>query len=213
MSSVKNLKFQPSYDFEQSMNQKGYKKIAGVDEAGRGPLAGPVVAAACFIPNDVYIEDLVECKQLTPLRRESLFAAITNDPQIEYGVGIVSHQEIDTINIYQATILAMNQAVKNLPNKPDFLLVDGLELKGEIPCLKIIKGDEKSFSIAAASIIAKVTRDRLMCEYHEKWPYYGFESHKGYGTKKHIEAIKEHGPCPIHRMSFAPLKTSTTPPP
>lgn len=192
---------------EDAANEKGYRNIAGVDEAGRGPLAGPVVAAACIIPSDVWIEGINESKKVTPNKREVLYEHITSHPDIKHGVGVVSSQEIDRINIYQATIVAMLQAVENLLSPPDYLLVDGLQLNHQkIPSQKIIRGDEQSHSIAAASILAKVIRDRLMMEYHKQWPQYGFDSHKGYGTKKHLAAIKNHGACPIHRLTFAPFK-------
>lgn len=185
----------------------GQSVIAGIDEAGRGPLAGPVVAAACIIPEGVYIPDVNDSKLLTPQKRYALFEYITTDNRIQIGVGVVCNKEIDRINILQATIQAMLMAVAKLVNKPDVLLVDGLDLPySEIPSEKIYQGDAKSHSIAAASVIAKETRDRIMKEEHKKWPEYGFEQHKGYGTAAHLEAIEKHGPCPIHRMSFSPLK-------
>jgi ribonuclease HII len=193
--------------FEMEARQQGHKFIAGVDEAGRGPLAGPVVAAACMIPEGILLPGLDDSKKLTPKQREELFEAIINTKSIIYGIGIKDSLIVDTINIYQATIQAMLEAVNNLACEVDLLLVDGLQLPHpKIPVQKIIQGDSKSHSIAAASIIAKVTRDRMMCEFHKQWPQYGFDQHKGYGTEKHVEAIKIHGPCPIHRMSFEPLK-------
>lgn len=196
--------------YEKAARRKGYKFIAGVDEAGRGPLAGPVVAAVCFIPEDVFLPGINDSKKLSAVQREKLFLSITSDSCIKYAISVVSHVEIDTINILQASIKAMLEALSNLRQilPVDYLLVDGMHLS-DSPVFneKIIKGDAKSQSIAAASILAKVTRDRLMEEYHQKWPDYGFNKHKGYGTKKHIEAIKEKGPCPIHRMTFEPLKS------
>ncbi len=192
--------------FEEAARHRGFQRIAGIDEAGRGPLAGPVLAAACIVPADVFIVGVDDSKKLTPKKRGELFESITSNPRIHYGVGEVSPQIIDLINIYQATIQAMLQAVEKLPSPPDYILVDGMRLPHpSIPCEKIIKGDALSQSIAAASIIAKETRDRLMHGYHAQWPDYGFDQHKGYGTPQHLEAIERHGPCPIHRMTFAPF--------
>ena len=189
--------------FEETARKDGYKAIAGIDEAGRGPLAGPVVAAACIIPSKMFFPGVDDSKKLTPKARAALFKKITASKRVCYGVGIISHEEIDKINIYQATIQAMLQAITKLAKEPDFLLVDGMKLlHPSIPCQKIIAGDSKSQSIAAASIIAKETRDQLMVEYHEQWPHYGFAQHKGYATQEHIAAINKHGPCPIHRLTF-----------
>lgn len=193
--------------FEDEARQQGYQIIAGLDEAGRGPLAGPVVAAACIIPEGVFIPGVNDSKQLTAQERADLYHTITSDERIVYGVGIVDSHEIDRINIFQATIVAMFQAITKLPLIPQMLLVDGLKLPHPtIPAQKIIDGDAKSQSIAAASIIAKETRDRLMVELHAQWPMYGFNQHKGYGTEMHLEALNIHGPCPIHRRSFEPVK-------
>lgn len=193
---------------EMEARREGYRWIAGVDEAGRGPLAGPVVAAACVIPEGLFFPGVNDSKQLSPEQRTSLYEQIIHHPDVSHGIGIISHTEIDRVNIYQATILAMLAALTCLKQVPEMILVDGLRLPHPtLPCKKIIKGDTKSQSIAAASIIAKETRDRLMREYHLKWPEYGFEKHKGYGTLKHREAIHTHGPCPIHRLSFEPLKS------
>lgn len=189
--------------FEQAAVKDGFKVIAGVDEAGRGPLAGPVVAAVCVIPPGIFFQGVDDSKKLQPQKRQEIFQKIMADKSIAYSVGVISHEEIDRINIYQATIAAMLQAIELLACIPDMLLVDGLQLPHpSIPCQKIIKGDQKSQSIAAASIIAKETRDKLMREYHLIWPQYGFDRHKGYGTEAHYEALAEHGPCPIHRKSF-----------
>lgn len=194
--------------YEHDALKKGFRRIAGIDEAGRGPLAGPVVAAAALLPfDDLRIEGINDSKQLSPKTRERLFEEIMSDTRILYGIGIVYPKEIDEINIYQATIRAMLKAVSQLKPQPDILLVDGLALPHTIPCLKIIKGDELSLSIAAASIIAKVTRDRLMQDIHHHYPDYGFDQHKGYGTAKHMEAIATHGPCEWHRMTFEPMKS------
>lgn len=196
--------------YEEEARTRGFMIIAGVDEAGRGPLAGPVVAAACIIPHDLLIPGVNDSKQLTPKLREELFEIIISDPRIVYGIGIIDHEEIDKVNIYQATILAMLKAVSQLDPQPQILLVDGLALPHPtIPVQKIVQGDALSHSIAAASIIAKETRDRLMIKYHEDWPHYGFNTHKGYGTPKHLEAISAHGPCHIHRRSFEPIKSLT----
>ncbi|MCE5317161.1 MAG: ribonuclease HII [Parachlamydia sp.] len=192
---------------EKAARREGYKSIAGIDEAGRGPLAGPVVAAACVIPANLCFIGINDSKQLTPLKRKSLFEEITHHPKVAYAVGIISQEEIDSINIYQATIQAMLQAVQALISIPDLLLVDGMNLPHPaIPCRRIVGGDALVHCIAAASVVAKETRDRLMVEYHSQWPEYGFDQHKGYGTAQHMEAIQKHGPCPIHRRSFAPFK-------
>lgn len=194
--------------FEQVARSKGFKCVAGIDEAGRGPLAGPVIAAACVIPEGVFYEGIDDSKQLSEKKRKALFLKLIEDPSISYSVAEVSHLEIDHLNIYQATLKAMKMAVDKLPILPDFLLVDGMPLNHrQIPSEKIIHGDSLSQSIAAASIIAKETRDQLMSEFDQMWPQYGFSEHKGYGTKKHLEAIYKYGPCPIHRLSFKPLKT------
>jgi ribonuclease HII len=186
----------------------GYQRIAGIDEAGRGPLAGPVVAAACVFPQGLLIKGVNDSKQLTAIAREQLYEHIVACSAIDYGIGIISAELIDQVNILQATFKAMSEAISKLASPPDYLLVDGLHLPcPHFPGLAIVEGDSKSQSIAAASILAKVTRDRLMLEFHKKWPLYGFDQHKGYGTKEHLQAIQNYGPCPIHRMSFAPLKT------
>lgn len=193
---------------EESAMLNGYKTVAGVDEAGRGPLAGPVVCAACIIPPEVFIVGVNDSKQLTPKQRSIIFEELTSHPDITYGVGIVAVEVIDTINILQATIQGMLKAVDALKIVPDFLLVDGLKLPHpKISSQKMIRGDANSFAIAAASIIAKETRDRIMIEYHEEWPHYGFAQHKGYGTAFHCEALQKFGPCSIHRKSFEPVKS------
>jgi ribonuclease HII len=191
--------------FEKGARLQGHEFIAGIDEAGRGPLAGPVVAAACIIPEGIYFCGIDDSKKLLPEEREILFEQIT--AKAVFALGIVSSLEIDRINIYQATIQAMLKAVAALARLPSILLVDGMNLPHpNIPCQKIIQGDAKSQSIAAASILAKVTRDRMMEEFDVQWPQYGFKQHKGYGTPQHHEALDKHGPCPIHRMTFEPLK-------
>jgi len=192
----------PNLFYEKKAYRAGYKFIAGIDEAGRGCLAGPVVAAAVILPKDFKIEGIKDSKALTPPRRE-FFYQIINKQAIGIGIGIVSNEEIDNINILQATVKAMKLAIKNLPVVPDYLLIDALSLGDvEIPQKSIIKGDNVSLSIASASIIAKVTRDRIMRNFHRILPDYNFASHKGYATKEHIRLIKLHGPSSIHRKSF-----------
>ncbi len=176
--------------------------ICGIDEAGRGPLAGPVVAGAVILPKDCEILFLNDSKKLSEKKREALFLEI-QEKAVAWSVGIVGPETIDTINILQATYLAMRQAIEQLSVQPDLLLNDAVTIPGvEIDQLPIIKGDAKSVSIAAASIMAKVTRDHMMIEYDTLFPEYGFARHKGYGTAIHTAAIREHGPCPIHRRSF-----------
>ena len=202
------IRLQQMNIYEEKAYQQGYHIIAGLDEAGRGPLAGPVVAAACIVPRGLLIPHVNDSKKLTAKMREQLFERLTHDPSIIYAIGIIESEEIDRLNIYQATIHAMWQAIEKLATYPDCLLVDGMGLPHPIlPCQKIVKGDQLSQSIAAASIIAKETRDRLMRAYHDQWPNYGFRQHKGYGTAQHLDALEKHGPCPIHRHSFEPIKT------
>ena len=179
------------------------KYIAGIDEAGRGPLAGPVVVASVIMPEDSMIEGVNDSKKVSEKKRELLYDQILEEA-ISYGVGIVYQEEIDEINILQATKKGLTMAIEQMEIKPNLILVDalnGINTLG-IPYQSIIKGDAKCYSISAASIIAKVTRDRIMREWDKVYPEYGFESHKGYGTAKHIAALKEFGPCPIHRQSF-----------
>lgn len=192
--------------FEEEARAEGYQLIAGVDEAGRGPLAGPVTAAACIIPSGRFFLKIDDSKKLNVQLREELYAEITQDPQIIYGVGIIDNLIIDAINIYHATAQAMRQAVEKLAVKPDLLLVDGMKLDCTVPAKKVIGGDESTQCIMAAAILAKVTRDRIMLEYDKQFPEYGFKNHKGYGTKEHQEALQKHGPTPIHRRSFGPVK-------
>jgi len=186
--------------YEIKAHEKGYKIVAGLDEAGRGPLAGPVVAAAVVLTKNMDLEGLDDSKKLSPIRRERIFPIIKKMP---YGVAIIGQEIIDEINILQATKLAMKQAIDKLMISPDILLIDGnQQIDTQIKQWTIIKGDAKSFSIAAASILAKVTRDRIMEEYHHKYPQYEFSRHKGYGTQRHRDLIATHGPCPIHRKTF-----------
>lgn len=195
--------------YESALYKQGYTRLAGIDEAGRGPLAGPVVAAACVLPKGILICGIDDSKKLTAVERDALFAALVNTDGVDYAIGIVSSQEIDRINILQATFEAMRIALAGLKVIADYLLIDGNQLIPKVltPSKAIIKGDESSQSIAAASILAKKTRDDLMEGYHKLWPEYGFFQHKGYPTKKHLEALVSFGPCPIHRLSFAPLKS------
>ncbi len=188
--------------YENEISAKGYKHICGVDEAGRGPLAGPVCAAAVILkPNDI-IEGVNDSKKLSEKKREALFDII-KEHAISYSIAWASVEEIEEINILNATMLAMQRAVNGLNIPADYAIIDGNKTPSlSIPCNYIIKGDAKSMSIAAASILAKVSRDRLLLEYAKQYPQYMFEKHKGYGTKVHTQAIKEYGPCPIHRMSF-----------
>lgn len=185
---------------------KGYSRVAGIDEAGRGPLAGPVVAACCLLKSPQVFPGINDSKLLTPLKRQKLFDQLITHPQVEYAVGIVDAAVIDEINILQATLLAMRKSVLALPKLPDYLLVDGnVALVFEkIFVENVIKGDQRSQLIAAASIIAKQTRDQIMIDYHFQYPMYGFDAHKGYGTKKHMQALEKYGPSPIHRKTFSP---------
>lgn len=188
--------------FERKYWDAGVRFIAGVDEAGRGPLAGPVVAAAVIFEPGTVIAGVNDSKKLTEKRRDELFAVI-RERAVSVGVGVVAHDVIDRINILQASFLAMNKALEQLSVTPERLLVDGNFFRHErYPVENIVKGDARSHSIAAASIIAKVTRDAMMMELHERYPLYGFAQHKGYGTAAHIDAIREHGYSPVHRRSF-----------
>ena len=190
------------WEIENSYFEKGIRVICGVDEAGRGPLAGPVCAAAVILPPNVEISGLNDSKKLTDKRRRELFPMI-KEQAIAYGIGLADHQEIDEINILQATYLAMERALAQLPVKPELALIDGNRAKDfGIPVQTVVKGDSLSASIAAASILAKVTRDDLMLEAAKQFPAYQFEVHKGYGTKAHYAALTDHGPSPIHRMTF-----------
>ena len=192
--------------FEKEATQKGYKEIAGIDEAGRGPLAGPVVSAAVILPVDFSLTGVTDSKKLTPARRNRLYDQIYTHA-VSVGIGIVDPIEIDRINILQASLLSMAMAVENLNPQPGCLLIDGtFSISSKLPQKPIAKGDSLSISIAAASIIAKVTRDRLMESYHFYYPQFDFPKHKGYPTKAHKEAIRTFGSCPIHRQSFKGVK-------
>jgi len=190
-------------DYEQKLYASGLKYIAGIDEAGRGPLAGPVVVGIAIMKPDSMIEGINDSKKISETKREKLYEKITEEA-IDWSVGIVDQREIDEINILNATKKALTMAISNLKVKPDRIMVDALEHIDTlgIPYTSVIKGDAKIYSISAASILAKVTRDRIMKEYDEVYPEYGFAGHKGYGTAKHIQAIKEYGPCQLHRKTF-----------
>jgi ribonuclease HII len=199
---------------ERQYWESGLVRLAGVDEAGRGPLAGPVVAAAVFIPRAWAEQEekgllggVTDSKKLSAGAREGLCGLLHESPQVAIGVGMVAHDQIDRINILRATHAAMAMAVEALPELPEHVLVDGRSVQG-LPCpsTAVVKGDSKSLLIAAASIVAKVTRDELMCRWHDVYPQYGFAKHKGYGTSAHVQALFEHGPCSIHRRSFRPVR-------
>ena len=188
--------------YESLVRQAGYRLIAGVDEAGRGPLAGPVVAAAVILPEGVVLDGVRDSKEMTESAREKAFPLI-HEKALSVGVGVVSAEDIDRTNILRASLQAMKQAILSLDPQPEFCLVDGIHpVPVPIPfrCLK--KGDRRSHSISAASIVAKVYRDRIMCSFHEKFPLYGFSENKGYGTAQHLAALREQGACPIHRTTF-----------
>ena len=190
------------YEFDESILNEGFNTLAGVDEAGRGPLAGPVVASAVILCQSTKIEGINDSKKLSASERERLFYLILGNAA-DIGIGIVDAERIDRLNILKATRLAMSLSIGNLTVKPDLLLIDALTLPSiEMKQRPVIKGDAKSASIAAASIIAKVIRDGIMTAYHERYPVYGFDKHKGYPTKEHVKRLNSYGPCPIHRKSF-----------
>lgn len=192
--------------FEREAYSKGFSYVVGVDEVGRGPLAGPVVAAACHVPKGKCFLGINDSKKLSPYKRSRLCEALKSDSEVIYHYGVVSVEVIDKINILNATKQAMLEAVSLFSQKVDFILVDGLDLKiFSTDSRSIIKGDSLSQSIAAASILAKEFRDALMRKYHEEFPQYGFDRHKGYGTVLHLQALKKFGPCKIHRKSFSPV--------
>lgn len=191
-------------EYEKKLYEKGYNLIGGIDEVGRGPLVGPVVAACCILPKNYYLEGLNDSKKLTGKKREALYKILVKDA-ISFGIGIINERRIDEINIYEATKEAMLLAVKACDVKPEYLLIDAMKLNIKIPFTSIIKGDAKSSSIAAASIIAKVTRDKMMIELDSKYPMYGFKNHKGYATKMHVAAVKEYGVIENYRFTFKPI--------
>ncbi len=197
---------QPMDFFERMYRDRGYQRIAGVDEAGRGPLAGAVVAAAVILPKEGIGEELFDSKKISSKKRENLYESIRSKA-LGVGIGVIGQEEIDLLNIFQATLKAMALAVKNLPFSPDFILIDGPQgLQLPVPQKAIRKGDQLSASIAAASIVAKVTRDQMMLEWHQKYPQYNFAKHKGYGTKEHRRAIQRFGVCELHRKTFRGVK-------
>ena len=202
----------PDLSFEAQLRAEGHPVVAGIDEAGRGPLAGPVSAAAVVLPDDFELAGLNDSKKLTAKRRDELFEVLTNRDDIVWAVVVVDAQEIDRVNILRASHLAMARAYSALDPAADAALIDGLPVPAKDfswPQMALVKGDSRSLSIAAASIIAKVWRDRMMIEFDREYPQYGFQSHKGYGTKQHLAALQSHGPCPIHRQSFRPVSQLT----
>lgn len=207
MDNQEKRRLNKMWEYENDAFLRGHKRIAGVDEAGRGPLAGPVVAAAVILPDGYLLEKCNDSKKLSPELRQELFVKLTGNSEIEIGVGIITHEEIDRMNILRAALLAMTIAVRNLKIPPDYVLVDGNSLPSfgiESRC--IVKGDSRSISIAAASIVAKQTRDAMMNEYDKQYANYGFAKHKGYGTQFHLDMLTKYGPSPIHRKTFLPLR-------
>ena len=194
-----------NYQYERRLREQGITLIGGVDEVGRGPLAGPVVAACCILPKDFHLEGLTDSKKLSEAKREYFFEEIKKQA-ISYGIGIISEKRIDEINIYQATKEAMKEAIYNCSILPEYVLTDAMKLDLDIPVTPIIKGDLKSITISAASVLAKVTRDHMMYELDKKYPMYDFKNNVGYPTKKHLEAIEQYGIIPEHRRSYGPIK-------
>lgn len=201
--------FEDNYKYERELRKSGVKLIAGVDEVGRGPLVGPVVAACVILPEKFELEGLTDSKKLSEKKREMFYDMIM-EQAISIGIGVIDEKVIDEINIYEATKLAMKEAINNLEIKPDHILIDAMPLELDIPTTSIIKGDLKSITISAASVIAKVTRDRMLDELDIKYPMYGFKSNKGYPTKKHMDAIDEYGIIEEHRRSYAPISNYVT---
>lgn len=211
-AELKEIASQDPAVLEGVLRAKRIVPFAGVDEAGRGPLAGPVVACACVLPKNFSLPGLTDSKQLTDEQLETYYTDLVRYPGIDFAVSVVDHEVIDRINILQATFQAMRNAIESLKSKPVLAIIDGsLSPMGTIPCLTVVKGDVFCPSVSAASIIAKVTRDRLLKEYDTMWPEYGFASHKGYGTPSHLEKLQLFGPCPIHRKSFAPVQVLVAP--
>ena len=194
-----------NYEYERKLREKGINYIAGVDEVGRGPLVGPVVAACVILPEVFDLPGLTDSKKISEKKREQLFDMI-NQQAISVGIGIIDERKIDEVNIYEATKLAMRDAINNLNVKPEHILIDAMPLTLDIPTTSIIKGDLKSITISAASVIAKVTRDRMLLELDQKYPMYDFKNNKGYPTKKHLAAIEEYGILKEHRRSYGPVK-------
>ena len=194
-------------EYENNLYNEGVTLIAGVDEVGRGPLIGPVVACACILPVNFYHKDIKDSKKLSEKKREEMYKIIKENA-ISIGLGIVSEKVIDEVNINEATKIAMKEAIKNLNITPEHVLIDAMKLELNIPSTSIIKGDAKSESIAAASIIAKVTRDHMLDEMDKEYPMYDLKNNKGYGTKKHLEALQTYGPCKYHRVSYSPVRNA-----
>lgn len=194
-------------EYENNLYKEGVTLIAGVDEVGRGPLIGPVVACACILPVNFYHKDIKDSKKLSEKKREEMYKIIKENA-ISIGLGIVSEKVIDEVNIYEATKIAMKEAIKNLNITPEHVLIDAMKLELNIPSTSIIKGDDKSESIAAASIIAKVTRDHMLDEMDKEYPMYDLKNNKGYGTKKHLEALQTYGPCKYHRVTYSPVRNA-----
>ena len=194
-------------EYENNLYNEGVTLIAGVDEVGRGPLIGPVVACACILPVNFYHKDIKDSKKLSEKKRKEMYKIIKENA-ISIGLGIVSEKVIDEVNIYEATKIAMKEAIKNLNITPEHVLIDAMKLELNIPSTSIIKGDAKSESIAAASIIAKVTRDHMLDEMDKEYPMYDLKNNKGYGTKKHLEALQTYGPCKYHRVSYSPVRNA-----
>ena len=201
-----NLRLEAMLSYEKELYVQGISLIAGVDEVGRGPLAGPVVAAAVILPKNCKIKGLNDSKKIPKKKHEEIFQAV-KDKALAIGIGIMDNHVIDQVNIYEATKLAMKEAISKLDSQPEHLLIDAMKLDLPITQTSIIKGDAKSLSIAAASIIAKVTRDKIMASYDKEFPGYDFSQNAGYGTTKHLEGLEKHGVTPIHRKSFEPIKT------
>lgn len=194
-------------EYENNLYKEGVTLIAGVDEVGRGPLIGPVVACACILPVNFYHKDIKDSKKLSEKKREEMYKIIKENA-LAIGLGIVSEKVIDEVNIYEATKIAMKEAIKNLNITPEHVLIDAMKLELNISSTSIIKGDAKSESIAAASIIAKVTRDHMLDEMDKEYPMYDLKNNKGYGTKKHLEALQTYGPCKYHRVSYSPVRNA-----
>ena len=194
-------------EYENNLYKEGVTLVAGVDEVGRGPLIGPVVACACILPVNFYHKDIKDSKKLSEKKREEMYKIIKENA-LAIGLGIVSEKVIDEVNIYEATKIAMKEAIKNLNITPEHVLIDAMKLELNISSTSIIKGDAKSESIAAASIIAKVTRDHMLDEMDKEYPMYDLKNNKGYGTKKHLEALQTYGPCKYHRVSYSPVRNA-----
>ena len=198
----------PSFEWENHVQALGYSRVAGIDEAGRGPLAGPLVVAACRLPPNCDVSHINDSKKLRPQDRVALFEKLMQMEGFVYAIEIISPEMIDQMNILQATLYGMHKVATRLASDLDCVLIDGNRLPKELPCpgFAVVKGDQLSFSIAAASILAKITRDKIMMSYHEMYPDYGFDQHKGYPTKMHLERLKQMGASPIHRRSYKPVQ-------